>query len=541
MSRVARTIRMALMLALLAVVRPSWAELPGSMRLSASGGDHLWWVVKVEPEPDRTRSSTTAAEPTFALMHHAVDEPAPSERLVMRFAHEPLALAAEGERLVIVSRGESEGSLYAVTLFAARNPAIGHWYTVPQGAPFILPAPPAGDIRAIALAGDRLHLLLRLRRTDPRDADRHWFGALPCESGSGSVWTEMPVPQLDMVEPVRLVGRASGVVAIGSDGGAARLARLESDRWWSTPLDRDLQPLDPRAMIGAFVVSGRIALVERVVTPSGGSRIQVGFVGEGEARMSARRWAEFEEPAAPWSIGPLGGQGAIVEILERGRGQIRALALASDSPAPPTDLSPPGFASGNWIHLPILAAISVIFVLVAVIFGADAYLERRLAIPPDSPARLFRGAGLSKRGTAFFIDMLPGIVLIWLLKGGSPFELLEIPALQTDISRSGPAVAAFSMGWIVATIGDIGFGRSLGKRVMGLLILNPQGDPATLGRRALRSLLSLISVASPLVMLLALLHPRGDGPAEMLSKTAVADEEALEAVRGRASGDNDAA
>lgn len=541
MSRVAQTIRLALLLALLAVVRSSWAELPGSMHLSASGGDHLWWVVKVEPEPDRTRSRTTADAPTFALMHHAVDEPAPSERLVMRFPQEPLAIAAEGERLVIVSRGESEGSLYAVTLFAAKNPAIGHWFTVPQGAPIILPAPPAGDIRSIAVAGDQLHLLLRLRRADPRDADRHWFGVLPCASGSGSVWSELPTPPLDMVEPVRLVGRAAGVVAIGSDRGAARIARLETDRWWSAALDRDSEPLDPRAVIGAFVVSGRIAVVERVVNPQGGARVRTGFVGEGDARMGVRRWAEFEEPATVWSIGPFGGQAAIVEILERGRGQIRTLALASDSPEPPTDLSPPGFASGNWIHLPILAAISVIFVLVAVMFGADAYLERRLAVPPVSSARVVRGAGLGKRGTAFFIDMLPGIVLIWLLVGGSPFELLQIPALQTDISRSGPAAAAFSLGWLVATIGDLGFGRSLGKRVMGLVILDPQGGPATLGRRVSRSLLSLISVASPLVMLLALLHPRGDGPAEMLTKTVVADEEALEAARGPASGDNDAA
>ena len=34
-------------------------------------------------------------------------------------------------------------------------------------------------------------------------------------------------------------------------------------------------------------------------------------------------------------------------------------------------------------------------------------------------------------------------------------------------------------------------------------------------------------MASPLVMLIALLNPRGDGPAEMISGTAVVDEAEL--------------
>jgi len=48
------------------------------------------------------------------------------------------------------------------------------------------------------------------------------------------------------------------------------------------------------------------------------------------------------------------------------------------------------------------------------------------------------------------------------------------------------------------------------------------------GRRFARACCALVTVASPVVMLLALLHPHGDGPSEMLTGTVVAPESELE-------------
>lgn len=70
------------------------ADLPGVLALSAAGDGHVWWVVKSEPQPGDPASIPSKAA-DFVLMHHGVDEPAPSERLVMRFALEPQAIAAE--------------------------------------------------------------------------------------------------------------------------------------------------------------------------------------------------------------------------------------------------------------------------------------------------------------------------------------------------------------------------------------------------------------------------------------------------------------
>ena len=71
------------------------ADLPGTIPLAASGDGHIWWVVKSEQPGTKSQGvATTAGAVTFALMHHASDEPAPSERLVMRFPLEPVALEA---------------------------------------------------------------------------------------------------------------------------------------------------------------------------------------------------------------------------------------------------------------------------------------------------------------------------------------------------------------------------------------------------------------------------------------------------------------
>ena len=82
-----------------------------------------------------------------------------------------------------------------------------------------------------------------------------------------------------------------------------------------------------------------------------------------------------------------------------------------------------------------------------------------------------------------------------------------------------------------------GGGSGIGKGVAAglvqsgakVMILGRDAQPAAMAVRFLRSLLSLVAVFSPPVMLMALFHPWGDGPAEMLSGASVVSEEDLKA------------
>lgn len=530
------------------------ADLPGVLPLSAAGDGHVWWVVKSEPQPaDPASIPSKAAD--FVLMHHGVDEPAPSERLVMRFALEPQAIAAEGPRVVVVTRGQGGGAgdrgagLFIISMFAAKNEVTGHWGTLPRGSPILLAKPIVdGDVRAMAIAHDTLTMLLRVRRADARTPERYWLGSISCESGANVVWVEQPLPALDLMEPTRLFARDGAIAALGSKDGVATMLMLGAAAPSVVQLRTPSAPIDPRSIVGAFELSKRTVLVERTLGVGTDSQLRV----DSQLRLGILRdgllqpWADFPEPRRPWSVGPFGGSAMVLELGDRGRASTRMLSFSALAPdALATELLPPGFASGSWIHMPIIGALSMALVLAAMIFGSEAYLDNRPRVAVGAGAtaqvRTARGASLGRRASAMLVDLLPGMVVVWFFVRANPFDLLQIPAFQPDITLALPSVFVFGAGWLVATLGDVLFGRSMGKRTVGLRIIAARGGPAPVSRRLLRSLASLIVVASPVVMLLSLLHPRGDGPAEMLSGTAVVDESEADAGdRVPGAGGNDA-
>ena len=191
------------------------------------------------------------------------------------------------------------------------------------------------------------------------------------------------------------------------------------------------------------------------------------------------------------------------------------------------------------MHLPLLAAVSVAFALAAMIFGSDAYLQSRLGKRGRAPRPL--GAALSRRFLAFAIDAAPAFVACWFVVGGSPAPLLDHPLLSANIIAALPATLVLAGGWLLAVLGDAIGGRSLGKRATGLVIIGRDGGRARLGPRLVRALLGVIAVFSPPVMLLALANPWGDGPAEMMSGTAVVDEVEWRALAARGPSEPDRA
>jgi len=245
-------------------------------------------------------------------------------------------------------------------------------------------------------------------------------------------------------------------------------------------------------------------------------------------------WANFTEPERPWFVAGFGPDAVLFSLDERRRGVVRVIPLAASAPGVAVVLEPPGFAAGNWVHIPLIGILAVGLVLSAVIFGADAYLDRNRGRTAsggstdiaNSELRLRpSGATLGRRALAASIDLLPGFAIAWLIYGGNPLEIVRFPIFVIDVQTGVPALVGVGIGWLHGAVGDILLGRSLGKRIVGLRISAFDGSEAGVGRRTLRALLAAITVAAPPVMLLALLNPRGDGPAEMVSGTAVVEDE----------------
>ncbi|MEY3141941.1 MAG: hypothetical protein RLY21_434 [Planctomycetota bacterium] len=510
----------------LMLARDVRAAPPGTLRSSAAGDGHIWWAVRrATPEvPGRSRAT---AEPAYLLMHHASVEPAPTERFVLQLPSAPEAMAAEGNTVVLVTRPEGERKRLALLIRAQRNQAVGHWYSEPRTGPKILtPLDGSGEVVDLALVDGTIYAVRVVRDEPAGDGGaapsaraRFELSALVAEAGSE--WTTEALPPLDAGDganaPLWTLFRDGTVLcALGTVDGRPTIARLEGGEWRTEPV-----PVGQGSMpFGAFALGGRLVLVERVQTipaADGGapSRIALTLVRQG--LRSA--WAQFDEPSRPWLVTAFGSDAMLLELDESERGTARAIPPSANAPMPPVTLMPPGFASGTWIHLPIIGAVSLAFMMAAMMFGSDAYLKARLG-PSAVPARP-RGAPLSRRMLAFALDAAPAFVVCAAIFGGDPQRLFDHPILSPNIAASLPAVLALAGGWLIGAVGDTFFGRSFGKRVLGLVILGRDGQPARMGVRLVRSLLSIIAVFSPPVMLMAFFHPFGDGPAEMLSGAAV--------------------
>lgn len=532
------------------VARVAHADLPGTLPLSAAGDGNLWWVVarsanSAIPAGQKDRSAGDAVEQL--LMHHAVVEPAPTERLVIRLPSQPEALAAEGADVVVVMRPEGGRKRMILSMTAVQNPTVGHWYTEPRSGPRILPAlEPTGELRAVALAGGVLHALVRLPRESPEAPERLWLGALA--GGGGGSWEGRPLPPCDPAEPIRLSSVEGVLHAVGFRDGAMQVSQFAEGAWSPVELRGTVEGASPRSLIGLLDIEGREVLVSRTEPEAEGaaSQVRLSFVRRG----TIVPWASFPEPAGSWSVAGFGSEAAILTFDDALRGRVQRISPAESAPREAVALAPPGFAARRWVHLPILGMLAIGLSLAALIFGTGGYAERqRVAVvrrvgsgraddgvsetgDPDFPgtpvfglAMRPRGAGLAERGTAFAIDLLPGLLAAWVVFGGNPIDLVQVPLFITDLSKAQPALLAFALGWAFAASGDVLFGRSVGKRLLGLSIVDARsGGQASFGQRLVRAALSAIVVAAPIVMLLATMHPAGDGPAEMLSATAVVPE-----------------
>lgn len=499
---------------------------PGTMESVAAGDGHLWWVVRRQ-SPAVPGASRAGETPEYILMHHASEEPAPTERFVLRLGGLPEAMAADGASLVIVMPAAGERGRVVLALGTRRNPAVGHWYSEPRGSPRVLePLDSEGIILSAEMVGETAYLL---RRTSPeKGVAALELLALDTES-AGAEWRTVALPKavLHEVDGVRArLFRTDGTLALAlDDAGGARIARRRDAGWDEQPLrfGADRAP-DDDDLLGALEFGGANVLVRRdqaaTGIPSGAERppIRLSILRD----TSQSDWAAFPEPLRPFALAPFGAGVVVLELDEAGRGTVRSISPTSNAPGAPVGLDPPGFASARWIHLPILSAVAVAFLLSAMLFGSGGVLvtARPDAAPPARP----RGASLGRRLAAFLIDVSPGFVLTWIAVGGAPFALLEHPMFSPDIVAALPAVVALGVGWAIGLLGDAILGRSPGKRAMRLVVVGSDGRPAPLGRRMLRSLLALVPVCAPPVMLFVLVHPLADGPAEVLSGTAVVDD-----------------
>ena len=132
---------------------------------------------------------------------------------------------------------------------------------------------------------------------------------------------------------------------------------------------------------------------------------------------------------------------------------------------------------------------------------------------------------LGRRALALVVDLAPGAAVAMLLLQATPRELLAMPSWTAESTAAAASSLMLVAGWAQASIVESFLGASIGKWLVGGVVVSTEpGSPwrASVARRALRCLLALVVLFAPALGFLTMVHPALQGLPEQLTRTAVA-------------------
>lgn len=180
----------------------------------------------------------------------------------------------------------------------------------------------------------------------------------------------------------------------------------------------------------------------------------------------------------------------------------------------------------------------------AFMLGALAVLVIVFVFRPEATpiVTLPKGAALAptwRRSVAAAVDLLIALVLASLVMGDGPFGLLRALLSGSGGAAAGAGAAAAGehlftglllaqgMGILHCALAETFGGRSIGKRLLGLLVLSPRSRPGRLEPRA-AILRNVVKWGLPMLLIFAMWDPMRRHPGDLLAGTLVVEPEGEE-------------
>ncbi len=482
------SIVIASMLAVLATRAHAQSPTGDGMLRVASSGDHVWVVV---PTPG------AGGMQGARIMHHAADMGPLGMRQAFEFARPVVDLVATGDRLWIVFGPEQgrpgEPVFDVASSTVRRNMAVGTYYDLPLGSMKLEPQVAADGWRGMAaLPGS------------PAVARRSQSG-IELVRPTATSWSPVEVPT-DLPDGTWLVpwpvqGQPSAALA-AIEGDALRTWTRLGDQWTSQRW--------PVPSAAVHVVPG--ASRPTVVQLGEGRRQLVSLTPSGAVVAH-----ELHVSADPWCVAGRGDRFVVFSL--RGKELFMSVLGMDGSTASASEpVKEQARTTGLWLHLPLLGAITVAALLAVFLLRSG----------PDAAGVLPAGwepLPLGRRALALLIDLVPGAVVALLLLQATPRELLAMPSWTADSTAAAASSLMLVAGWAQASIVESFLGASIGKWLVGGVVVSTEpGSPwrASVARRALRCLLALVVLFAPALGFLTMVHPALQGLPEQLTRTAVA-------------------
>jgi len=267
--------------------------------------------------------------------------------------------------------------------------------------------------------------------------------------------------------------------------------------------------VDGRAAVAAVLVRGGRALPlgERAI--DGAVRGRWGVAGwRGQLAVLHESEAAAEAPGADAAPpGPaLGIVMQTIDLRGGGTGDPVMLTLA------------PERALGRPDQVVMMAVLGTATVLMFVFWRRDPR-RNRLVIPDG-----YRIAPLLPRAIAGLIDLAPGLVLVLLLEGISPPQMLTrwpVHLIARSWEDMVPGLLVIGVTVAHTMLSEIVTGRSLGKRIMGMEVRSLTGRKAAPIQIVLRCALKAFDLSAQLLLLLPVIGPFRQRLGDLVGRTVV--------------------
>ncbi len=523
-------VRSIVMLVLGAIALIAWRPLETSAdTLAAASGRHVF-VVRPGIE-----------ESGWEVVHLDADAGPERFRTVFRTPRRPEAIAAEGDRciLVLAPQDADRPSRLAISFRVSQHPLNDVWFADPPGDPRVLPPLPSGGEPAGIASTPSVEMVVH------RPSQRVARGVARPSSTSTSDRVEVAVDEIGEAGAVHVlrsparrdwiavqppasftsaIGVAVGTVDLGarvlpamswrSADGTWEIAASGEDGEWRMGVVHGLgeeSPVSLAAMDGRTLLAlrsgdGGIRIVDLI---RGGTAVATDpevlsarpFTVASAAGVGPRAIMVCPE-AGPWLVG-LDGSEIRIQTVDRGDGRLSGIMIPVEQEV-----------AGTLVAYPLYAGVAMFLIVVGLMLRP--HFDRQPAILAQS----LQPAGLLRRAAGLCVDLAPGLMIAVMVFDLDPAAFVE--ELQAGSPKALlPSLVAMLASTLLTGVLEVVTGRSPGKWVTGTRVAAMDGSLGTRRQRGMRAALRLVLLLFPPVALLGLLDPAGRGLPELMTRTVV--------------------
>jgi uncharacterized RDD family membrane protein YckC len=489
--------------------------------LTASGGDHMWFVL--EPDPGKKDDG-------WKLCHAPTDRADITYRVLRRLSQRPERIAASGDRLWLIMHSSESTASTTISRRSLHELEVdehatidGYFYLRPADhEPLLCWFTGDGEITG-CLGSERGPVVMLVPTTTSAsvesgndapavDTDRITEPTVLAFDRARQQMSRVETNAVfsEVGEHARLVdvgiGRSQPAIVAPSTTNRMRssAAMIGGPQDGSTfLLDADWSAMGPGTAIG---LNGQVVGVASNLKRPG---LRIAYLRSDDVRLLA----ETPAPTGVWGVARLGSDLAVLQQRGAEPEMMVVHGLTGVSTAFTAmamhQRSPQSFMSMVFVFCTLASVLFLIVVLkpagrVSIDVGAD-----RTVMPP------------SARLVSLMVDLLPGALLALMLFDIHPSDLLRVPYVVTRASDAMPfAVMVGTM--LGLNLGQERIaGRSLGHRLIGAEVLAKGGVRPTTGALIVRNVLKAVTVVFPPITIFALVTPQMLSLHDVLSQTSV--------------------